>query len=63
VQLTQIPYNILLEKSVSALGKTSVVNFSQVITIDKSRLAEQVQMLPKNYVAKTNESLTHIFDT
>jgi len=63
VQLAQIPYNILLEKSVSGLEKTSVVNFSQVITIDKSRLTEQVQMLPKSYVAKINESLSHIFDT
>jgi len=42
VELAQVPYNILLEKSVSGLGKTSVVNFSQVITIDKSRLTEQV---------------------
>ena len=31
-----------LEKSVSGLERASVVNFSQIITIDKSRLTELV---------------------
>ena len=63
VQLAQIPYNILLEKSVSGLDKTSVANFSQIITIDKSRLTEQAQMLPQSYIARINKSLAHVFDT
>jgi len=63
MKLAQLPANILLEKSVSGLDKSSVINFSQVITIDKSRLTEQILMLPKNYIAKINESICLIFDT
>ena len=62
-RLADQPANILLEKAVSSLDKTSVINFSQIITIDKSRLIEQVLMLPKNYIAKINESIRYIFDT
>ena len=57
-----VPGNILLEKSVSGLDKTSVVNFSQIFTIDKTRLVGQVSMLPKQYLAKINESIRYIFN-
>jgi len=59
----QVPGNVLLEKSITGLDKTSVVNFSQVFTVDKTRLIEQVSMLPKNYIAKINESIRYIFST
>ena len=59
----QISGNILLEKAVTGLDKTSVVNFSQIVTIDKSRLTEQVSMLPKDYIKKINESIRYIFDS
>jgi mRNA interferase MazF len=62
MKLAQLPANILLEKSVSGLERTSVVNFSQIITIDKSRLTELVSMLPKNYIANINASIHYIFD-
>ncbi|GHU75256.1 mRNA interferase [Spirochaetia bacterium] len=62
MKLAQLPANILLEKSVSSLERTSVVNFSQIITIDKSRLSELVSMLPKNYIATINASIQYIFD-
>jgi len=42
--------------------KTSVINFSQIATIDRSRLIEQISMLPKKYVEKINESIKFIFD-
>ena len=63
IKLAQLPANILLEKAVSGLERTSVVNFSQIITIDKLRLTEQVSMLPKSYIHKINESIRYIFDT
>ena len=63
IKLAQLPTNLLLEKSVSGLDKTSVINFSQIITVDKSRLTEQVSMLPKNHIEKINEIIRHIFDT
>jgi mRNA interferase MazF len=60
---SQVPGNIILEKSVTGLDKTSVANFSQIFTIDKTRLIEQVTMLPKNYIIKINESIRYIFST
>ncbi|MCL2480105.1 MAG: type II toxin-antitoxin system PemK/MazF family toxin [Spirochaetaceae bacterium] len=63
IKLAQIPANILLEKTISGLDRTSVINFSQIITIDKSRLTEQVLMLPKDYIVKINESIRYIFDS
>ena len=55
--------NILLEKTVTGLEKTSVVNFSQIYTLDKTRFVEYVSMLPKNYIEKINESIRYIFDS
>jgi mRNA interferase MazF len=55
--------NILLEKGVSGLEKTSVVNFSQIVTVDKSRFKELIKMLPKKYIEMINESIKHFFDT
>jgi len=60
---SQVPGNFILEKSITGLEKTSVVNFSQIITVDKTRFIEQVSMLPKNYIAKINESIRYIFNT
>ncbi len=54
VNQAQVPGNILLEKSITGLDKTSVVNFSQIFTIDKTRCIEQVSMLPKKYITKIN---------
>ena len=59
---SEVHGNILLEKAISGLEKTSVVNFSQIFTIDKTRFIEQVSMLPKNYIAKINKSIRYIFD-
>ena len=58
----QVPGNILLEKSITGLDKTSVANFSQIFTVDKARFIEQVSMLPKNYITKINESIRYIFN-
>jgi len=62
VKLAEQPANILLEKGISGLEKTSVINFSQIITIDKSRLIEQVLMLPKSFIVNINESIRYIFN-
>jgi len=49
-------------KGDSGLDRTSVINFSQIITIDRTRLIEQISMLPKKYIEKFNESIRFIFD-
>jgi mRNA interferase MazF len=60
--LAASPGNILLEKSESGLDKTSVINFSQIITLDKSYFTEMVSMLSKPMIHKINNSLKIIFD-
>jgi mRNA interferase MazF len=61
LRLANAPANILLEKSVSGLERQSVINFSQMITLDKSRLTEQVSMLPKSFLARVEASLKLLF--
>ena len=62
VALANAPANILIEKSESKLDKTSVVNFSQIITIDKAYLSEMVSMLPKHVINRVNNSIKIMFD-
>ncbi len=60
--LAQAPANMLLEKSDSKLDKASVINFSQMLTVDKAYFTEFVSMLPKHLLAKINSSLKLILD-
>jgi mRNA interferase MazF len=60
--LANAPANILLEKSDSGLEKTSVINFSQIITLDKSFFTELVSMLPKSFISRIDRSIKQIFD-
>jgi len=62
-ELASLPGNLLLEKSVSGLDKTSVVNFSQIATLDKDELTEQVSMLPKSVIEKVDKCLKLVLDT
>jgi mRNA interferase MazF len=62
LELAKAPPNFLLEKAVSGLEKTSVINFSQIFTIDKSYLLEQVSMLPKSVMEKINAGIKQIFE-
>jgi mRNA interferase MazF len=60
--LAKVPPNILLEKAHSRLQKTSVINFSQIATVDKSFLIQMVTMLPKQFITPINKALKTIFD-
>jgi mRNA interferase MazF len=60
--LADLPGNLLLEKTISGLDKTSVVNFSQVATIDKSDLKKQIAMLPKPMLEKVNNCLKLVLE-
>ena len=62
IDLAFLPGNLLLEKTVSNLGKTSAVNFSQITTIDKTDLTEQVAMLPKPIIDKVNTCLKMVLE-
>lgn len=55
--LAEAPGNVLLGKTESGLPKPSVVNVSQIITIDRSLLTERVRTLNESIVQKVNEGL------
>lgn len=55
--LGEAPGNVRLSKSESGLPKPSVVNISQIITIDKSLLTEKVKSLPGAVVQRVDEGL------
>ena len=60
--IASLPGNLLLEKSISGLEKTSVVNFSQITTLDKTDLTELVSMLPKSLLEKVNNCLNLVLE-
>lgn len=55
--LGEAPGNVRISKSESGLPKPSVVNVSQVITVDKSILTEKVKALPGAVLQRVDEGL------
>jgi len=62
IALEHAPGNFRLEKGVSKLEKTSIVNFSQIVTIDKTFIQEYVCALPKSFLERIDQSLKTVFD-
>jgi mRNA interferase MazF len=62
LDLASLPGNLLLEKAISGLDKSSVVNFSQIATIDKSDLSDLVCMLPSGIIQRINGVIKQVFD-
>ena len=57
LRLAGAPGNFKITKSKSGLSKESVVNISQIITLDKSFLTEQVSNLNNKQLISLNEGL------
>ena len=57
VSLAQAPGNVLLKARRAGLPKDSVINVSQLITIDKQFLADKVKMLDSPTMAEVDEGL------
>lgn len=55
--LAQAPGNIRISKSDSGLSKASVINVSQVLTVDRQILTERVGALPSRVMVRVNEGL------
>ena len=55
--LAQAPGNVRVGKSDSGLSKASVVNISQVVTIDRKLLKRRVKSLPGRVMQRVNEGL------
>ncbi len=57
LKLSEAPGNILLNPKSSGLSKESVINISQIITIDRSFLLEKVGELNSKLTHKIDKSL------
>jgi mRNA interferase MazF len=62
LDLAKAPGNVLLEKNDSKLDRVSVANLSQIVTVDKSWLTENVGMLRKDLVERVDRGISIIFD-
>ena len=57
LDLAEMPGNVLIQQKHSGLLKDSVVNVTQIITIDKSQLFEFVGILPDRKMEQIDEGL------
>jgi mRNA interferase MazF len=55
--LAEAPGNIRIGKSESGLSKPSIINVSQVLTVDRSYLTERVRALPQQVVSRVDGGL------
>lgn len=55
--LAEAPGNIRIGKAESGLSKPSVINVSQVLTLDRSYLTERVRALPQPVMNRVNSGL------
>ena len=62
LDLAKASGNILLEKNDSNLDRSSVVNLSQIVTVDKSWLTEIVGMLRKEIIERVDRGISVVFD-
>lgn len=60
VRLASAPGNLLLRRRSTRLQRDSVVNVAQLITIDKSRLTEQIGRLSPADLQRLNEGLRSV---
>jgi mRNA interferase MazF len=59
--LAEAPGNVRIGKSDSGLAKPSVVNVSQVLTIDRTLLTQRVRALPGSAMQRVDEGLRLVF--
>jgi mRNA interferase MazF len=62
LKLAQAPGNVLLPGKTTGLAKETVANVSQVITVDKSFLKEQVGTLPAYLPRQVEDGLRLVLD-
>ncbi len=57
VALAFAPGNVLLKKRGTGLSRESVINVSQLVTLDKSDLSERIGRLPRDKLAELEDGL------
>jgi mRNA interferase MazF len=61
MRLAEAPGNIILPRNISKLPKDSVINLSQIITLDKSFLSERVGKLSSKKLPALDDGLRLVF--
>ena len=61
LSLASAPGNVRVSKTDSGLSKPSVVNVSQVLTVDKSVLTKKAKALPGKILARIDEGLQLVY--
>jgi mRNA interferase MazF len=62
LRLADAPGNVLLPASVSGLPRDSVVNVSQLLTLDRDFLTEAVSKLPGRLMAEVDAGLRLVLE-
>jgi mRNA interferase MazF len=62
MRLLDAPGNVLLSRKLSGLPKDSVVNVSQLVTIDRSDLRERAGRVPRATMLRIAEGLRLVLD-
>ena len=62
LHLADAPGNIKINKKHSKLAKDSVINVSQILTIDKGFLTEKVSKLNQQYLNALEDGLKLVFE-
>lgn len=62
VSLSRAPGNVALSKGAANLPKASVVNVSQVLTVNKTELVERAGKLPASVIDAIRDGLHLLFD-
>ena len=57
LSLAQMPGNVLIDTTASSLEQDSVVNITQVITIDRQFLLTRIGSLPQNILQRVEQGL------
>jgi len=57
IDMEDAPGNVFLNKQDSGLSKDSVINVSQIATIDRKRFTEKVSILSEHYMSEVEEGL------
>jgi mRNA interferase MazF len=62
LSLAAAPGNVLVKRKQSGLPRQSVVNVSQIVTIDKNVLTDRVGEFPDQVMAAVDSGLKLVFD-
>jgi mRNA interferase MazF len=61
LNLAQAPGNILISRKESGLSRRSIINVSQVLTINKCFLTERIGVLPARLIRSLEDGLRLVF--